>query len=238
MLYEIPYAADNLAYVAKIGDDVLLVDAGNFMQIDAQLMELGLVPNYLLLTHHHADHTCDANLFKEKYNLKIIGNMHDDEIDNLDIGLKEGKNNTVPFDLEMIETKGHTNHSAVFILHDSQAIFFGDVLFHLGCGRNFTGNHDWFFASLQKIAQIDLDYYFCCGHDYLHHNLDFVNNYFSGDEEIASYPMKKPGVITKFLAEKKANPFLRFSQEELWNRINAKNEANFSSNLRKLRNEF
>src|SRR3546814_2336820 len=64
------------------------------------------------------------------------------------------------------ETPGHTSGHISIHIPDSRALFCGDTLFALGCGRMFEGTPAQFWASLSTLRGLPGDTRIYCGHEY------------------------------------------------------------------------
>ena len=68
---------------------------------------------------------------------------------------------------EVLFTPGHTRGHVVYFFPDAEggngggALFAGDTLFALGCGRLFEGTPAQMWASLQKLERLTLDFRGC-----------------------------------------------------------------------------
>jgi hydroxyacylglutathione hydrolase len=132
--------------------------------------------HYILNTHHHWDHV-DANLeLKQATGCQIIGSVYDkNRIPGLDISVQEGDRlmlGAVP--IEIIDTPGHTLGHLVYYSPDAQALFCGDTLFAMGCGRLFEGTAEQLWQSLQKLTALPLTTKIYCAHEYTQNNGRFA----------------------------------------------------------------
>ena len=112
--------------------------------------------DYILNTHHHADHI-DGNIeLKKKYNSKILGFNNDKHrIPGIDILLKENQNQKIgDLSFNVIYIPGHTKGHIAFYFEKEKVAFTGDTLFSLGCGRVFEGTHRDMFNSLNKLKKL------------------------------------------------------------------------------------
>jgi len=116
----------------------------------------------------------------------------------------------------VIDTGGHTLGHISY--HDAadHAVFVGDTLFALGCGRVFEGTAEQMWGSLAKLAALPDDTAVYCAHEYTAANARFA---LSVDDSpalkaraeavFAARARGEPTVPTTIGAEKAANPFLR-----------------------------
>lgn len=199
----------------------ILVDAPDFQAIDNYLKEHNLNLDFILSTHHHGDHV-DGNLhLKEKYKCKVYGSAEDaDRIPGIDFKLKYEEvfkiGNTT---IESYYVPGHTSSHIIYYIPEAHALFSGDTLFSMGCGRLFEGSYIEMYKSLQKIKTLPDDTKIYCGHEYSEKNAKFAisvepnniaikNRY---EEVLKLRAQNLPTVPTTLALEKEINPFLRAS---------------------------
>ena len=176
----IPCLSDNYSYLIheKESNTVSIVDPAEFKTCDNIVKKYEKL-DFILNTHHHADHV-DGNLeLKKKYSCKILGfELDKDRIPGIDILLKENQKYKIgSLEFEIIFVPGHTNGHIVFFFDKEKVIFTGDTLFSLGCGRVFEGSHKDMFNSLNKIKSLPPNTKVYCGHEYTKSNLNFCLTY-------------------------------------------------------------
>lgn len=133
-----------------------------------------LIPNKILITHSHWDHTADTKKLLKKYKIPVLihaldaGNLEHPGSDGLpcwlDIPevtpselLKEGDIITVgTLVFEVIHTPGHTPGGVCFYCKDQQLLLSGDTLFQGTIGNlSFsTGRPSLMWGSLKKLAKL------------------------------------------------------------------------------------
>ena len=165
----IPCLRDNYSYLIheKETGTVSIVDPSEFNACDKIINKYKKL-DFILNTHHHADHV-GANLeLKKKYNSKILGsNLDKNRIPGIDIMLKENQKHKIGnLEFEVIFIPGHTKGHIAFFFKKEKIAFTGDTLFSLGCGRVFEGTHQEMFNSLNKIKNLPFDTKIYCGHEY------------------------------------------------------------------------
>lgn len=241
----LPAFKDNYLFLVQNGRYCVLVDPGDGQVCIDYITEKNLELRAILITHHHPDHVGGVTLLKQKYPaVQIVAPLKNKtEIPQADIYLA-GNEVIAAAEMEfiVIEAPGHTEGHVCYFLKTHQALFCGDVIFGMGCGRLFEGTPEEMFETLQKIKKIsDLKWIFCA-HEYTEMNLKFceqlVRNklipigfdiqYFREHKEKILQLREKnlPTVPLDFLAELRVNPFLVASDVHLF------------TELRKLRNEF
>ena len=138
------------------------------------------------------------------------------------------------FEAKVFHIPGHTLGHVCFYFFKENALFSGDTLFSLGCGRVFEGTHEEMFNSLQLIKSLPLDTEIYCGHEYTLKNSDFCLKYDSGNKRLISkiesvknqIAKGRPTIPSTLEEELQTNIFLR-----------SKNVKNFSK-LRDLKDNF
>ena len=113
---------------------------------------------------------------------------------------------------------GHTRGHIAYALREQRALFCGDTLFALGCGRLFEGTPQQMWTSLQKIAALPDDATLYCAHEYTQSNARFaltVDPTNSALKERAAEVDRlradgKPTLPTTIGLELATNPFLRW----------------------------
>ena len=215
----IPCLSDNFSYIIhdKESDKVSIVDPSEYEACE-NVIEKYKKLDFILNTHHHADHV-DGNLeLKKKYNSKILGfELDKDRIPGIDILLKENQKHKIgKLEFEVIFVPGHTKGHVAFFFLKEKVVFTGDTLFSLGCGRVFEGTHEEMFNSLNKIKKLPADTKIYCGHEYTKSNLNFClkydsKNIFLKEKEIEiqkKLSSNQPTIPTTLSQEIKTNIFL------------------------------
>ena len=168
---------DNYSYI--IFDERTLsaavIDPSEADPIINQIEQNNLVLKYILNTHHHYDHVGGNKKLKEKYNCKVVGFEKDKHrIPDIDIGLKDNEKwKNELFECEIKHIPGHTSGHICIYIKKLNALFTGDTLFSLGCGRIFEGTYEEMYQSLNKLKKFPNDTKIYCGHEYTKKNSDF-----------------------------------------------------------------
>ena len=247
----IPCLSDNYSYLIheERTNTVSILDPSDFSTCDEKIKKYNKL-DYILNTHHHADHI-DGNLkLKKKYNSKILGFGLDKlRIPGIDISLKENQKHKIGnLEFEVIFVPGHTKGHIAFFFRKEKVVFTGDTLFSLGCGRVFEGTHKEMFESLNKLKNLPLDTKVFCGHEYTKSNLKFCLAY---DEQNVLLKQREkrvedklrnnlPTIPTTIEEEIKTNIFLKCddpSIKQILNLDTASDDKVFSK-LRDLKDSF
>ena len=251
MIEIIPCLSDNYSYLIheKISNTVTLVDPSEFKACDEVIKKYKKL-NFILNTHHHADHV-GANLeLKKKYNSKILGsNIDKDRIPGIDILLIENQKQKIGnLEFEVIFVPGHTKGHIAFFFSKEKIVFTGDTLFSLGCGRVFEGTHEEMFNSLNKIKKLPPDTKIYCGHEYTKSNFNFClaydpKNTFLKDKKIdiqKKLDSNQPTIPSTLSQEIKTNIFLRCNDPQIKHTLGLKDSSELEvfSKLRDLKDSF
>ena len=172
----IPCLSDNYSYLIneKNSNIISIVDPAEFKKCDDIIKKYGKL-DFILNTHHHADHV-DGNLeLKKKYNSKILGfELDKDRIPGVDILLKENQKYKIGnLEFKIIFVPGHTKGHIALYFFKEKVIFTGDTLFSLGCGKIFEGTYEQMFNSLKIFKKLPKDTLIYCGHEYTLKNSEF-----------------------------------------------------------------
>lgn len=226
-IHLIPAFSDNYIYLLRdpASGAVGVVDPGDAAPVTAELERRGWRLTTILNTHHHNDHIGGNAALKERYGATVIGARADaHRIADLDTALDEG--DRVAFGGEtgtVIAVPGHTSGHIAFHFPDSKALFCGDTLFSLGCGRLFEGTAEQMWHSLGKLRALPGDTRVYCGHEYTQSNARFALTIepdnadlrARADEIAALRAEGRPTIPTTLGLERRTNPFLRADEPPL-----------------------
>ena len=246
----IPCLSDNYSYICSDENkNAFVVDPSEFDPISEHLTKNELNLEYILNTHHHFDHVGGNNQLKKIYGAQIVGNIKDkDRIPEIDICLKEKEMWTFRgHESKIIDTPGHTIGHIAFHFKSENALFTGDTLFSLGCGRLFEGTPEMMWNSICKLKLLPDETKIYCGHEYTESNAEFLNSIYVNDLIIEKIKQLKqlrkdniPSIPTILSEEKKLNIFLQADNQEIKNILNmstSSDEAVFTK-LRSLKDNF
>ena len=243
--------SDNYSYLIfdEITNCVSIIDPSEFDACDKIIKKYKKL-DYILNTHHHADHV-DGNLkLKKKYRAKILGSSLDkDRIPGIDIQLEENQVQKLgDLQFKVIFIPGHTSGHIAFYFEKERVIFTGDTLFSLGCGRIFEGTHEDMFNSLKKLKMLPPETQVYCGHEYTKKNLDFCLYYDQENTLLKEKSFlvnsrlnkKSPTVPTSIKEELKMNIFLRCNNASIKKALKLENssEQEVFTKLRDLKDNF
>ena len=208
--------------LAHEGGDALVVDPGEAAPVFAAA-DAGLRPGAVLITHHHHDHVGGvAELLERWPDLPVYGPA-DPRITTTTHAVGEGDRlRVLGFDLQVIAVPGHTSsHIAYF--HDAPgagALFSGDTLFSLGCGRLFEGTPLQMHRSLSRLAALPGATKLFCGHEYTLPNAAFARVVEPENAALVRRTQEakdmrdasRPTLPSTLASELECNPFLRCDQ--------------------------
>ena len=223
----VPCLSDNYAYLLRDAGTgaVAVIDAPEAAPIIAALAARGWGLDCIWLTHHHGDHVGGLAALVERFGAKVLGAAADaDRLPGLDQAVREGE--TIALGASkavVIDVSGHTLHHIAFHFPRAKALFSGDALFVLGCGRVFEGTHAMMWASLSKLARLDPATTVWCGHEYTLANLKFARTIEPDNKALAEQgavieaarAAGRPTVPSTIGRELAANPFLRAKEAPL-----------------------
>ena len=242
---------DNYSYLIfeERSNTVSIIDPSEFTPCDKVIQKYKKL-DYILNTHHHADHV-DGNIkLKKKYNSKIMGFEDDkDRIPGIDILLKNDQNQKIGnLDFKTIFIPGHTKGHVAFYFKNEKIVFTGDTLFSLGCGRVFEGTNLDMFNSLNKLKILPSETKVYCGHEYTKSNLNFCLKYDSNNSELKKKSIEinskikngLPTIPTTIGEELKTNIFFRYDENDIKQMLNLKDASHEEvfSKLRDLKDVF
>ena len=175
---QLPALTDNYIYLLhdSISGETAAIDPAIATPVADALRQNGWQLDYIFNTHHHSDHV-GANLqLKQQTSCKIVGAASDrNRIPGIDIAVSEGEAVTLGHhSFQIICTPGHTTGHIVYYCADSAALFCGDTLFSLGCGRLFEGSAEQMWHSLQKLKALPGNTRVYCAHEYTQANGRFA----------------------------------------------------------------
>ena len=171
----IPVLSDNYAWLLTTPKgERAIVDPGEAGPILDEIGDGRL--DMILLTHHHADHTAGTEALRERYGAQVYGPRQNQErLPRLDHAVEEGDvvslGNTK---IQVLSTPGHAVGHVSYVVAEVPALFCGDVLFSLGCGRLLEGTAQELFDSLHRYDSLPDSTLVCAGHEYTRSNLAFA----------------------------------------------------------------
>lgn len=226
-IHLVPCLKDNYAYLLhdKASGKVAAVDPSESAPVLRALAAHGLKLTHVLNTHHHFDHTGGNLELKESTGARVVGPKADaDRIPGIDLALGEGDTFALgESSARVFDIPAHTKGHIAFWFERDMAVFTGDTLFAMGCGRLFEGTPAQMWASLSKLAGLPDDTRVYCGHEYTLANGRFALTLEPGNADLrqrmvdveARRSRGEPTIPSTIGLERRTNPFLRPSSDEL-----------------------
>lgn len=177
-IIQIPVFNDNYIYLLHEPESgaTAAVDPAAAQPVLEVLAQKGWQLTHIFNTHHHWDHV-DGNLeLKRKTGCQIIASHFDrNRIPGIDFAVAE--NDSVALgaqQVRVLETPGHTAGHVVYYFENESALFCGDTLFVMGCGRLLEGTAEQMWHSLGKLKALPDTTNIYCAHEYTQTNGRFA----------------------------------------------------------------
>jgi len=174
---------------------------------------------HILNTHHHGDHVGGNREIKAATGCIIVGNRRDKaRIPGIDFEVDDGDRYRFgEAEAEVLFIPGHTSGHIAYAFRDQRALFCGDTLFALGCGRMFEGTPQQFWTSLSRLRALPDDMRVFCAHEYTQSNARFALTVETENQKLVARSAsidqaraRGEATVPSLLGEEKAtNPFLR-----------------------------
>jgi hydroxyacylglutathione hydrolase len=251
-IIQIPVLTDNYIYLIHepVLGETAVVDPALAQPVLDVLDSKGWRLTYILNTHHHWDHVGGNLELKQKTGCTVIAPQSDrDRIPGIDIGVSEDDVITLgAYPARVISTPGHTSGHIVYHFAEENALFCGDTLFAMGCGRLFEGTAEQMWVSLQKIKVLPPSTRIYCAHEYTQSNGRFAlsvepdNLQLQQRMEIVNQLREKhlPTVPSTIEQELATNPFFRENSPALQAAIHMRNRTpvDVFAEIRRLKDKF
>jgi len=222
---------DNFVWLLRETDSgaVACVDPSEAAPVKAKLDQLGWKLTHILNTHHHNDHTGGNREIKEATGCIIVGPRADrDRIPGIDVQVGDG--DIYEFGAEkarVFDVPGHTRGHIAYHFANSHALFCGDTLFIMGCGRVFEGTHAQMWNSLSKLKALPPETRVYCAHEYTQANARFALTVEPENDALRARAAEaaalaeenEPALPTTIAQELATNPFLRPTSPEIQQRL-------------------
>jgi len=236
-IHRIPARNDNYLWLVHEPDSgaVAIVDPADAAPVIVKCEELGLSLTHILNTHHHGDHTGGNLELKEKYGCTIVGSTADQKrIPGIDIAVGDGDTYQLGTETaQVFDVTGHTLGHIMYWFEECSALFCGDTLFAMGCGRLSEGTAEQMWAALSKLHALPDNTNVYCAHEYTQANGRFALTIEPDNTalqartaEVDRMRANNIATVPSLLgAERATNPFLRAAEPELMAAIGMENAA-------------
>jgi hydroxyacylglutathione hydrolase len=215
----IPCLSDNYVFLIRSGTAVGVVDPADPAEVQKVLDARGWKLTHILNTHHHLDHVGGNLTLKEMSGCTIIGPRAEAaRIPGLDVAVGEG--DMVAFGDErarVFDVPAHTAGHIAYWFETGKALFCGDTMFAMGCGRLFEGTAAQMYAAMRKFDALPGDTQVFCAHEYTESNGRFALSVEPDNTALVqrmdavrvARAAGNPTVPTTIALEQATNPFLR-----------------------------
>ncbi len=222
----IPCLSDNYAYAVcdTESGEVAVIDVPDAAPILRALAFKGWGLNQILITHHHDDHIAGLDTLKAAIDAPLVGakaDMH--RLPQLELGVEQGDvfalgNQTVC----VYDVSGHTVGHVAYYFPEANALFTGDSLMVMGCGRLFEGDAKTMWNSLTTLMELPPETRIYSGHEYTAANAKFALSVdpenkalIERTQQISQMRARGDDTMGATLAlEMATNPFLRAGSAE------------------------
>jgi hydroxyacylglutathione hydrolase len=233
----IPALQDNYIWLVHepASGETMVVDPAEAEPVLAEAERRGWRITQVWNTHWHPDHTGGNAQIKAATGCAITGPAAEAaRIPTLDRLVDEGDRVRLgDVEAQVLEVPAHTAGHVAYYLPGEQAVFVGDTLFAMGCGRLFEGTAEQMFANMQRLAKLPPETTVYCAHEYTLSNGRYAlvaepeNGAIRARmiEVETARAAEEPTVPTTIGQELATNPFMRAgSVEELAARRQAKDQ--------------
>ena len=223
---------DNYNYLLhdQVSGLTAVVDPSEYKSTMLALKENNWNLDYIFNTHHHYDHIGGNNELRKHFECQIYG--PNDRLNRI-------PNTTRRFEdkdefkfgetqIKVLSLPGHTESHIAYWIPKHSAVFCGDVVFALGCGKIFEGTPETMYESVMKVAELPKDTKIYCAHEYTLNNARFALTLEPGNRQLQSRfeeveRLREKGIPTvpSLIGDEiDTNPFLRSSSKEIREKLN------------------
>lgn len=223
-IVQIPVLTDNYIYLLRdqASGRTAVVDPAEAGPVLAALTARGWNLDFILNTHHHGDHVGGNRQLVAATGCHVVGPAADHaRIPLIGTEVADGETFALGDSVATVfDVPGHTSGHIAYWFDKAHALFCGDTLFALGCGRLFEGTPGQMWQSLGKLRALPDDVRVYCAHEYTLSNARFAVTVDPGNatlhqrvDAIAALRAAGRPTVPSLLGEEKAtNPFLRADQ--------------------------
>lgn len=227
----VPILSDNYVWLAHEGPSgtTVVIDPGAPAPVLAALAKRGWRADAIWITHWHPDHVGGLAAVKAATGAEAWGPAAEaPRIPGLDHLLVDGDRvRAGPIEAAVIATPGHTAGHIAFHVERSGALFPGDTLFAMGCGRLMEGTPADMHASLQTLAALPDETQVYAAHEYTLENARWARTAEPDNAALAERADEverlraagRPTLPTTIALERATNPFVRAPDADVFARL-------------------
>ena len=152
--------------------ETIVVDPAQAEPVLEEADERGWTISAIWNTHWHPDHTGGNAAIKARTGATVIAPAAEAaKIPTADRLVGEGDTVRIGDRVAtVLEVPAHTAGHIAYHFAEDSAIFVGDTLFAMGCGRLFEGTAAQMFANMQRLAKLPGETAVYCAHEYTQSN--------------------------------------------------------------------
>ncbi len=223
----VPCRSDNYAFLVhdRKSGATALFDAPETAPILSELHKHHWQLTHIFITHHHGDHIDAVADLVAAFHPEVIGAARDaHRLPPLDTAVQPGDVYDMwGREVQVFDAAGHTTGHVAYYLPRLGAVFTGDSLMALGCGRLFEGTSAQMWETLSRLAALPDDTIVCSGHEYTEANGRFAATIEPENPALRTRikhtararALGTPTVPSALALEKATNPFLRAGLHEV-----------------------
>lgn len=216
-IVRIPVLSDNYVWLVHGDGETMVVDPGVAEPVLAEADKRGWRIGAIWNTHWHGDHIGGNAEIKAATGCTVYGPAAEAErIPTLDKGLREGDRVRLGgHEAAVIEVPAHTAGHIAYHFAQDQALFCGDTVFAMGCGRLFEGTAEQMFGNFARLMALPGETAVYCAHEYTLSNGRYALSVDGENEALrtrmveveAARERGEPTVPSTIALERATNPF-------------------------------
>ena len=204
------YSTDNFAYLLYRQQTAMAIDGGAVDDILDFVERRGLTLAWVTHTHRHADHTVGSERLIARSGARLLDNREMKHQAVIELADRK---------VRVYRTPGHTEDSVCF--HAGDILVSGDTLFNGTVGNCFSGDLGVFLGTIRFLMSLSDDTRIFAGHDYVVDSVRFSRQIEPGNHAIDAFlsTYDSSCVFSTLAQEKGINPYLRFNQPSIIERL-------------------